>query len=978
MTTHTAERLYELLPAVHRLRDAERGYPLRSLLAIIAREVGVVEEDIAQLYADWFIETCDEWVVPYIGDLLGVRGLYALAETGFTSRAFVANTLSYRRRKGTATMLEQLARDTTQWNARVVELFELLGTTQYLNHPRPHNVRTPDLRQTNALQLLDTPFDSIGHTADVRRIAAGRGKHNIPNIGIFLWRLQQYYVPRGTPRPAAGLAHKCYAFSPLGNDMPLFNRPQTETTITHLADEVNVPGRLRRRALYDDLESYRDVLTTGKGSLATRYFSQRQPVLQVYLDQPGVTADCLPLQPEEIIICDLSDWEAAGWEHPQSQIFSREIIQPGQSPTFETKVAVDPVLGRLAVLKGVTNAPTNVEVSSAYGSSGDLGGGPYDRRFVSQPGDSAPSDYENTVAAPAGLAALYSVPAAGRDTIADAIDDWKTQGRPDAVIQIEDSRTYEEDLTIDMADGDLVVQAANGQRPTLIGDVSVTGNQKGRLALNGLLIAGSISIDDAASVRQLDVMHCTLVPGVMPAGDGTPLHPEASSIVANSVNTSLAVRAVRSITGPLCLDANLVGLRAQDCIIQSPPRACPADLRPTLVSTKLSTFPTDLPAAPKLRVTIGGDGPYLAALTQKPTDLATASALLQEAVRNAHPAGAAAFAEAHVLAIDERLIVLPGAPAEVTIDPADGDPTADRLHLTQAAGEQRFAVVSGSLEPFSGVSAPAPELTVVLGDEGAVIELTSIPATPTLDQVRDGLRTHIRQAHPTPAFSEALIGSLSGPDRLLVIPGVANAVPAFDVTDDDATTAAELRLAHPLYRPAIGGDRSGALPGPITTLERVTVLGPVHVKELTLASEVIFAERVRAVRRQAGCVRFSYVPPGSQTPRRFRCQPQLAIATALEQAEEQAGGPLCPAATATVSTAILGRLVPTFTSTQYGDPAYAQLGLTCPAEISTGAEDGSEMGAFSFLKQPQRTANLRSSLDEYLRFGLEAGIFFVT
>jgi hypothetical protein len=43
-----------------------------------------------------------------------------------------------------------------------------------------------------------------------------------------------------------------------------------------------------------------------------------------------------------------------------------------------------------------------------------------------------------------------------------------------------------------------------------------------------------------------------------------------------------------------------------------------------------------------------------------------------------------------------------------------------------------------------------------------------------------------------------------------------------------------------------------------------------------------------------------------------------------------------------------------------------------------GAEDGSEMGVFSLLQQPQREANLRIALDEYLRFGLEAGIFFVT
>jgi hypothetical protein len=54
-----------------------------------------------------------------------------------------------------------------------------------------------------------------------------------------------------------------------------------------------------------------------------------------------------------------------------------------------------------------------------------------------------------------------------------------------------------------------------------------------------------------------------------------------------------------------------------------------------------------------------------------------------------------------------------------------------------------------------------------------------------------------------------------------------------------------------------------------------------------------------------------------------------------------------------------------------------QLATACAAELRTGAEDGSEMGVFSHLRQPQREANVRVSLNEYLRFGLEAGIFFV-
>jgi hypothetical protein len=76
--------------------------------------------------------------------------------------------------------------------------------------------------------------------------------------------------------------------------------------------------------------------------------------------------------------------------------------------------------------------------------------------------------------------------------------------------------------------------------------------------------------------------------------------------------------------------------------------------------------------------------------------------------------------------------------------------------------------------------------------------------------------------------------------------------------------------------------------------------------------------------------------------------------------------------------AIRSRLVPGYTSTTYGDPGYGQLALACPPEIRAGAEDGSEMGAYSSLKQPQRVANLRTVVDEYLRFGLEAGVFYVT
>src|SRR5215203_3691688 len=113
------DRLYELLPAVYRRRDAERGLPLQALLQVIDKQVDVVEEDIFQLYENWFIETCQDWVVPYIGDLISYRSVQEAGEPGDVNhlqdqkrnkvlipRCEVANTIRYRRRKGTLALLE--------------------------------------------------------------------------------------------------------------------------------------------------------------------------------------------------------------------------------------------------------------------------------------------------------------------------------------------------------------------------------------------------------------------------------------------------------------------------------------------------------------------------------------------------------------------------------------------------------------------------------------------------------------------------------------------------------------------------------------------------------------------------------------------------------------------------------------------------------------------------------------------------------
>ena len=105
---------------------ASRG-PLQSLLLVLQEQVGIVANDLDQLYDDQFIETCAPWVIPYIGDLIGYQPVNGIAPTIDNPRSEVANTIAFRRRKGTVLVMEELARDATGWGAHAVEFF--LGAT---------------------------------------------------------------------------------------------------------------------------------------------------------------------------------------------------------------------------------------------------------------------------------------------------------------------------------------------------------------------------------------------------------------------------------------------------------------------------------------------------------------------------------------------------------------------------------------------------------------------------------------------------------------------------------------------------------------------------------------------------------------------------------------------------------------------------------------------------------------------------------
>ncbi|MBX3238401.1 MAG: hypothetical protein KIT80_06410 [Chitinophagaceae bacterium] len=481
------DRLYNLLPAVYRIRDAagkdlspgskDKG-ALHALFTAISEQIAVLEDNLDQLYDDQFIETCAEWVVPYIGDLVGTKGIISFPEAPFSQRGQVAKTIAYRRRKGTAAVLEELAFDVTGWKANVVEYFLLLVTNQYLNHLRPGNLSVAPVRGRALLEYINTPFDTVPRSVDVRRISSGRGKYNIPDIGIFLWRIQSYRLLNA---PAYTIDERRYTFDPLGKDVPLYNLVVTEKDITHLAEPVNVPMPLRRFPFHQSPETY---------------YGENEKSVLIIKNGKKIVPDIAAGEKiaDLVCICNLSDVEGTG-------------PVPDWSNMPNDKIAIDPVLGRIALpVSSPPEGPVEIKTNYCYGFSANIGGGPYNRLGSFS----------------AKLNPVLKIPADAA-TIQDALNSLGTGG---GVIEITDNNYYDAPSGIEIAAGaKLEIRSAEGCRPVLIIDneLSIVGGTDAGLNLNGLLFCGgSIYVPEEISagvfneLLSLRVTHCTAVPGSTP------------------------------------------------------------------------------------------------------------------------------------------------------------------------------------------------------------------------------------------------------------------------------------------------------------------------------------------------------------------------------------------------------------------------------------------------------------------------------
>jgi hypothetical protein len=546
------DKLWKLLPAIYRTLDTDSFTtpgPLREMVNRIGAQAAVLRRSIDRLWEDQSIETCDDWVIAYIADLLATNLVASLDARG--QRLDVAKTIYYRRRKGTLAVLEGIAADITGWDAHVVEFFRRLGRTRHnFDPPLTLAADTTDPAGTLALELEEgllgqwthtgaggwadlrnrygatraqTAYDEYFHTADFRLGVDQVGWHNIPRLGVFLWRLISFGVEQTTPVPMSACPGQ-YSFDPTGREIPLFAAAERTESASYgenwvSPQEWQLPGPIA------------------------------SALLQAALTEPQTIPLYAALEPDGVTLVPNSmgvfTYSASGY----SLIDSSHFLDPttGRSTVY-------PELGRFHVVNAPVGAP--LFVTYHYGFSSTIGAGPYDKRLpgVAQPVPPAP------VTTVQGSNPVTVLTPSGTTTIADSL-----------------TYTSVGDVT---GIQDVMIQAAAEKRPVFrlpaaasgVNSWTLTGNADSTLEIAGLLISGG-DIVLSGKFSSVTFTCCTLDPGnsgqnslFAQSVDQRDLRPSRLWIEAEIEQLTFD----RCITGPVHTrnGGNVDTLRANDSILQ--------------------------------------------------------------------------------------------------------------------------------------------------------------------------------------------------------------------------------------------------------------------------------------------------------------------------------------------------------------------------------------------------------------------------
>ena len=295
---------------------AASGGPLQALLAVVAEQLARVDDNIDQLYDDLFIETCATWVVPYIGDLIGVprraprcRGRGSASALRRQHDRATAGARARRRCSSSwrATSPAGRRRRSSSSSRSPRRSTSITSGRRHRRRPSSFADRATRPRSRRSARRSTR----VAHTADVRRIEPRPRPLQHPERRHLPLAARRYPL---TDAPAYAARSARY---PLRSAR---QRSCSSSTI-RARDRDHAPGRTGQRAGADHAARDRCDLKNQAPDPLDDYGASKSLVAQ-HRRQRRSIADA------DIDICDLSD-VGAGWAHTPAA--GQIAIDPGSA-----------------------------------------------------------------------------------------------------------------------------------------------------------------------------------------------------------------------------------------------------------------------------------------------------------------------------------------------------------------------------------------------------------------------------------------------------------------------------------------------------------------------------------------------------------------------------------------------------------------------------------------------------------------------